>query len=35
MNNNKSNLSVVSKNYNRKEPRLRENLCLITKIKIL
>ena len=26
MNNNKSNLSVVSKNYNRKEPRLRENL---------
>jgi len=26
MNNDKSNLSVVSKNYNRKEPRLRERL---------
>ena len=26
MNNDKSNLSVVSKNYNRKEPRLREKL---------
>jgi len=26
MNNDKSNLSIVSKNYNRKEPRLRERL---------
>ena len=25
MNNDKSNLSIVSQNYNRKEPRLRES----------
>ena len=33
MNNDKSNLSVVSKNYNRKEPRLRERLVKQGKIK--